>query len=247
MSGPILRDDADGLCTLTLNRPDKMNALSVALFKQLDRHLAEIAASEAVRCVVLRGAGPCFSTGNDLRGIADGGAAARPDLQSHVIQRLARLPQPVVVAVHGHCYTGALELALAGDLIVAARSARFGDTHAKFALVPIWGMTQRLPRRVGTYKAREIMFTCRSYTGEEAAAMGLANACVDDDVFDTTVTELADAILAQSPHSQRAIKRLLLETDGFPLEAGLAHETYNSPGQGADMMARVEAFMNRRR
>lgn len=247
MADLVLREDVGGLCTLTLNRPDKMNALSVPLFGELDAHMSAVGADDEVRCVVLRGAGRCFSTGNDMEGMTDREVAGPPDFQSHVVQRLARLPQPVIAAVHGHCYTGALELALAADLIVASRSARFGDTHARFSLVPIWGMTQRLPRRVGTYKAREMMFTCRAYSGDEALAMGLAASCVEDDAFDAAVAELAASILAQSPHSQRAIKRLLLETDGMPLDAGLAHEIYNSPGQGADMMDRVAAFVNRRR
>lgn len=247
MSDLVLREDADGLSTLTLNRPDKMNALSVDLFEALAAHVAGIASSAAVRCVVLRGAGRCFSTGNDMGGIADGEGKARPDFQAHVVQQLATLPQPVIVAVHGHCYTGALELALAGDLIIAAQSAKFGDTHARFSLVPIWGMTQRLPRRVGTYKAREMMFTCRTYSGEEAAAMGLATTCVADADFDAAVGALTGTILAQSSHSQRAIKRLLAETDGLPLPAGLAHEIHNSPGQGPDMIERVTAFMNRQR
>ena len=247
MSDLVLREDADGLSTLTLNRPDKMNSLSLELFETLAAHIASIASSAEVRCVVLRGAGRCFSTGNDMAAMTGGEEQARPDFQSHVVQQFAALPQPVIVAVHGHCYTGALELALAGDLIIAAQSAKFGDTHARFSLVPIWGMTQRLPRRIGTYKAREMMFTCRTYSGEEAAAIGLATACVADADFDAAVGALARTILAQSVHSQRAIKQLLLETDGLPLPAGLAHEFYNSPGQGADMIDRVTAFMNRQR
>ena len=247
MNDTVLRQDSGGLATLTLNRPDKMNALNVELFTALAEHVDDIAASDAVRCVVLRGAGRCFSTGNDLAGIAAGATTTTTDFQSHVIQRLASLPQPVITAVHGHCYTGALELALAGDLIVAARSARFGDTHARFSLVPIWGMTQRLPRRVGAGKAREMMFTCRTYSGEEAAAMGLAETCFPDEAFDRGVTDLASAILDQSPHSQRAVKRLMSETEGGSLTAGLAHEVYNSPGQGPDMMERVAAFMSRPR
>ena len=246
MSELVLRDNKAGLTTLTLNRPDKLNALSMELFEELDAHLGAIEADEGVIAVILRGAGRCFSAGHDLGGIAEGEEHARPNFQAHVVERLASLPQPVIAGVHGHCYTGALELALAADLIVAAESARFADTHARFSLVPVWGMSQRLPRRVGTYKAREMMFTGRTYSGPEAAAMGLANQWAPDAAFDATLDELAATIVSLSPHSHRANKRLLIETDGLPLAAGLAHEIYYGAGRGADMQDRIAAFRTRK-
>jgi len=245
MDGLVLREDRDGVAWLTLNRPDKLNALSLELFGELEAHVGAIAADEGVRVVVLKGAGRGFSAGNDLGGLAEGRDPPRPNFQAQVIEALASLPQPVIAGVHGACYTGALELALAADLILASRSARFADTHARFSLVPIWGMSQRLPRRIGTYKAREMMFTCRTYTGDEAAAMGLANSVVADEHFQTALRELAATIAALSPHSHRANKQLLLETDGLPLQAGLAHEIYRSAGRGADMQERIAAFRNR--
>ena len=175
----VLRDDRDGVAHLTLNRPDKLNALNMEVFQALEAYVKDVA-DRPVRAVVLRGAGRCFSAGHDLRDIATGEKPPRANYQSHVIQMLADLPLPVISAVHGHCYTGALELALAGDIILAAESAKFGDTHAKWALTPVWGLSQRLPRRVGTYKAREMMFTCRTYSGRQALEMGLANDCVAD-------------------------------------------------------------------
>jgi enoyl-CoA hydratase len=136
MSDLVLREDRDGAVTLTLNRPDKLNALNVELFKALDDHVAAIEADPSVRLVILRGAGKCFSAGHDLGDIAAGEKLPRPNFQASVIERLANLPLPVITAVHGHCYTGALELALAGDIIFASEAARFGDTHAKWALTP---------------------------------------------------------------------------------------------------------------
>jgi enoyl-CoA hydratase/carnithine racemase len=163
-----------------------------------------------------------------------------------VIERLANLPLPVISAVHGHCYTGALELALVGDIILAAESAKFGDTHAKWALTPVWGLSQRLPRRVGTYKAREMMFTCRTYSGRQAEAMGLANACVADGDFDIALEALTKEILVNSSFSHAANKRLLTDTDGLPIEAGLAHEVYHGEGRGPDMEQRIAAFTRKR-
>ncbi len=246
MAGLVLREDKDGLATLTLNRPDKLNALNIEMFTELRDHIESIEKqTDQIGLVIVRGAGKCFSAGNDLGGIAAGQRPPRPNFQSETVERLANLPQPVISAVHGVCYTGALELALAGDLIFAAESARFADTHARWALTPIWGMSQRLPRRVGTYKAREMMFTCRPYTGAEALAMGLANMCVADSVFDKELQSLAGTILANSWFSHRGNKRLLLDTDGMALKAGLAHEVYRNPGVGPDMRERIAAFTNK--
>ncbi|HXW83595.1 MAG TPA: enoyl-CoA hydratase/isomerase family protein [Candidatus Binataceae bacterium] len=248
MAGLVLRQDNGGLATLTLNRPEKLNALNVEMFVELRAHVESIAAEiDRVGLVIVRGAGKCFSAGHDLADIAAGERPPRPNFQAETIERLANLPQPVSSAVHGHCYTGALELALAGDLIVAAESAKFADTHARWALTPAWGMSQRLPRRIGTYKAREMMFTCRSYSGQEALAMGLANLCVPDESFDKQLQSLAEMILANSWHSHRANKALLLESDGMPLAAGLAHEVYRSRGVGPDMRERIASFNSRSR
>jgi enoyl-CoA hydratase/carnithine racemase len=248
MPGLVLREDKDGLATLTLNRPDKLNALNVEMFVELRGHVDAIAAeTDRVGLVIVRGAGKCFSAGHDLGDIAAGERPPRPNYQADTIERLANLPQPVISAVYGHWYTGALELALAGDLIFASESAKFADTHARWALTPAWGMSQRLPRRVGPYKAREMMLTCRTYSGAEALAMGLANFCVADDRFDAELHSLCEMILANSWFSHRANKRLIMDTDGLPLEAGLAHEVYRQPGVGPDMRERIARFTGKSR
>ena len=246
MAGLVLREDQDGLAILTLNRPEKQNSLNVEMFVELRDHVDRIAnETDRVGLLVVRGAGKCFSAGHDLADIAKGERPPKPNFQSDTIERLANLPQPVISAVHGHCYTGALELALAGDLIVASESAKFADTHARWALTPIWGMSQRLPRRVGAAKAREMMLTCRTYSGAEATAIGLANLCFPDSSFDAELRTLATTILANSWFSHRANKRLLIETDGLPLGAGLSHEVYRNPGVGPDMRERIAAFNNK--
>ena len=238
MNQMVLRDDADGIATLTLNRPDKRNALNLALWGELDAHAEAIAAAgERIGAVILRAAGPVFSAGNDLK--ERGVEAPRPHYQASIVTKLAELPQPLIVAVQGGCFTGGLELALAGDIIVAGESARFADTHGKFGLVPIWGMSQRLPRRVGEWKAREISFTGLPVDGREAARIGLANRCVADADLDATTRALAEAIAAQSRHSVFAYKRLYREQADLPLGPGLAHEVFNSAGVAPDFAERV--------
>ena len=243
MDDLVIREDSGGATTLILNRPDKLNALNVDLFRALDAQVERLEReTETTGLVIVRGAGRCFSAGHDLGDIAAGERLPRPNFQAGIIERLANLPQPVISAVHGHCYTGALELALAGDIVFASANAKFGDTHARWALTPVWGLSQRLPRRVGTYKAREMMFTCKTYSGAEAEAMGLANMCVADEAFDAELEALAKTILANSWFSHRANKRLLVDTDGLTLKAGLAHEVFRGAGRGPDMEERIASF-----
>lgn len=246
MDKPLTREDRNGAAILTLNRPDKLNALTVEMFMLLRDHVDAIAhQTDSIGLVLLRGAGKCFCAGNDLAGIAEGAKPPKPWYQGETIEKLASLPQPVVTAVHSHCYTGGLELALAGDIIVASASAKFGDTHGKWALTPVWGMSQRLPRRVGAAKAKEMMFTSRTYSGAQAEAMGLANICVADDAFEAEVDKLTREILGNSWFSHRANKKLVDDTEGLTLKAGLAHEIYKSEGRGPDSQERIVAFMKR--
>lgn len=243
----VLRQERHGAATLILNRPDKMNALNVALFGELLAHIESIEQStDSVGLVILRGAGRCFCAGNDLADIAAGATPPRPNYQSMIVEKLANLPQPVISAVHGACYTGGLELALAADIILASESARFADTHAKWSLTPVWGMSQRLPRRVGTYKAREMAFTAQPVDGREAERIGLANRCVADAQFDEALAKLAHDILANSWFTHRAYKKLLHDTDGMGIDDGVAHEVFRSPGRGPDMAERVAAFAARK-
>ena len=132
--------------------------------------------------------------------------------------------------VEGVCYTGGLELALAADIIVCDDMARFADTHGKWGLVPGWGLSQRLPRRVGQAKALEMMLTSRPCDGRTAAAMGLANMCVAPGELEQAVDALGQAILANSWHSNAANKALVYATDGMRLADGLDHELMRNAG-----------------
>ncbi len=246
MSGALVtRADKDGLALLTLNRPEKLNALTVEVFRDLRRHVIDLYTDDSVRVVVLRGAGKCFSAGHDLADIAEGEAVPSRGWHSETLRLMERLPKPVIAAVHGHCYTGALEVALAADFILAAESAKFADTHAKWALSPIWGMSQRLPRRVGIATAKRLMFTAETVTAAEALRLGLVEKVVPDADFDAAVVLLAQQISANSAFSHAANKRLLDATDARDMDGGLQWEILNNEGVGADMQARISAFIKK--
>jgi enoyl-CoA hydratase len=239
----IKREDDGGLCTLTLNRPDKYNALNAAVFAELEEHINALQAQvESIGCVVLRGEGKSFCAGADLSEVEDGSALVDLSYRPRILERLERLPQPVVAAVHGVCYTGGLELALAADFIVSTSSARFADTHGKWGFMPSWGMTQRLPRRIGRTRAKRMMLTGRTVTAEEAVTIGLVDVCLADEHFAAGVAEFVSEILANSWFSNREYKRLLYETEGLSLREGLAYEVYRHPGIAPDYLDRIQRF-----
>ena len=240
----VLREDKEGVCYLTLNRPEKRNAVNQALFTDFRRHVRDLETNGSeIGCVVVRGAGAGFCAGHDLSEAPHNDALGWLRLELLTLEKLTRLRQPVIAAVHGVCFTGGLEFALSADFIIAAESAQFADTHGKWGLVPGWGLSQRLPRRVGQAKALEMMLTCGRYSGQEALAMGLANRCVPDERLEAEVASLAATILGNSWHSNAANKRLVYETDAMPLAQGIAHEIFRNDGFSADAKARAGKFM----
>jgi enoyl-CoA hydratase/carnithine racemase len=241
MTARVTRHDTAGLCTLTLNRPDKLNALDTPAFEELDAQLAALeGATGQIGCVVLRGAGRGFCAGADLSFLSS--SPVPPAFKPGVVERLGRLPQPVIAAVHGVCYTGGLELALACDLIVADATARFADTHGKWGLVGAWGMSQRLPRRIGLSAAKRMMMTGRTVEAAEAQDLGLVDLLAPAGALDELLADLTGEVLANSWHTNFATKRLLRETDGMSLAEGLAHEHYRYPGFAPDYQERIARF-----
>ncbi|OAI39704.1 enoyl-CoA hydratase [bacterium SCGC AG-212-C10] len=239
----VTREDRDGVAWLTLNRPETLNALSPSLFVELRAHIDAIAAAQdTIGCVVLRGEGRSFSAGNDIKAIQSGDRAPAPHFQAETIDALETMPQPVIAQVQGHCYTGALELALGCDFIVAGESARFADTHGKWSMTPTWGMSQRLPRRIGVARAKQMMFTGTPVSGHDAVLAGLANVCVPDAELTSTVAEMAASIVALSWHTLRGDKMLVNEGQKYTIAEGLAFERRTSPGAGPDMAERLKSF-----
>jgi enoyl-CoA hydratase len=239
----VLRSDTDGIATVTLNRPEALNSLSPSLFVELRGHLESIAAApDEVGAVILRGEGRSFSAGNDIKAIQAGDRAPSATYQAETLDFIESMPQPVIASVQGHCYTGALELVLACDLLVAAESARFADTHGKWSMTPTWGMSQRLPRRIGPVRAKQLMFTGTPISGTQAVEMGLANLCVPDDQLESATNDLARTIVANSWHTLRADKRLVNQGQRYTLADALAFERKTSPGAGPDMADRLKSF-----
>jgi enoyl-CoA hydratase/carnithine racemase len=162
--------------------------------------------------------------------------------QAETLEAMESLPQPVIAAVQGHCYTGSLELALACDLMMVADDARLADTHGKWGMSPTWGMSQRLPRRIGLSAAKEMMFSGRVVSGEEAVRMGLAVGCVPAPELMAASEALARTFLENSWFTLRADKMLVNQGLNYTLAEGLDFERRNSPGRGPDLEERLQKF-----
>ncbi len=235
------------VATVTLSRPDALNALTPDMLVELGDTFLELATDDAVRVVVLTGEGRAFCSGVDLKALGgrslEGGSVGDVlDLPARrVIELLTTMPKVVVAKVNGFCFTGALELVLGCDLVVAADEARFGDTHAKFGLRPTWGMSQRLIRMVGVARARELSYTARTFSGAEAAEWGLAVRSVPRAELDAAVGELVATLLANSQGSLAAYKDLYRAALDSDLVAGLAYES-SSEYEISDTDERVADF-----
>jgi len=236
-----------GLATLALNRPQIMNALSPALLSEIKLAFEHLAVDDEARVLAITGAGKAFSAGADLNALGAGPlengrvGAAIDKAANDLIATIMALPKVVIAAVNGHCYTGALEIALACDLIIAGNSARFGDTHVRWGIRPSWGMSQRLPRRVGWLKAKELSFTARIIAASEAEDMGLINRAVPDDRLAAEVAGLAAQIMTNSLEAISAYKDLYNRGMLLSLEEGLRLEA-GSDFLIRDTQARIDSF-----
>ena len=227
----IILEQQNAITIITLNRPTTLNALSPNLISELKTALQLISKDENCKVFILKGAGRAFSAGVDLKAmnetLIDGQFTSNQIIidGNEIAQIIRTMPQAAIVQVHGHCYTGATELMMFFDLIVVAEDAKIGDTHAKWGIMPTWGMTQRLPRLVGSLKAKEMSFTCKPISGKEAERIGLANKAVLLEYLDAVVLELANDILQNSAQTIAALKHLYNEGLHTTLAEGLQIET----------------------
>ncbi|MDP0399908.1 enoyl-CoA hydratase/isomerase family protein [Tsukamurella strandjordii] len=234
----------DHVASITLNRPEKLNAINAAMVDDLaaalDRVRAGIA-DGAVRVLVLTGAGRAFSAGFDLGSIV-GSPVDFAVRTGDVVDSIEQLDVPVIAKVRGPAMTGALEVALTADLIVAAENAKFADTHAKWGLVPQWGLSVRLPERVGDATAKLMTFTARVFSGTEAARIGLADLAVPEADLDGAVAALAAEIADNSAEAIAIYKKLYADARVLDRRAALDAERRHSRGTASDTAERVERF-----
>jgi len=250
----ILYESKNGIVKITLNRPQILNALDGLTLVELKAAVDKAAKDDDVNVIVLTGAGRAFSAGVDLRVghkssgdkfFGDGHVGSRMDnLARDLIKTIQTAPKVVIAMVNGYCLTGALELVLTCDLIIASEEAKFGDTHVRWGARPSWGMSQRLPRMIGLVKAKELSFTAEMISAHEAERLNLINRVVPAEQLEKTVQELTKKIMANSLESIAAYKQLYYLGMAGTLEQGLEIEA-ETPFEIKDSEKRVQKFRKR--
>ena len=213
--------DPSGYAVLTLNRPASLNALSRALMTQLAQAVRRLEADAAVRVLILTGAGKAFCAGLDLKELGSGQGALGVDGAVHGNDPVTALQQfsgPVIGAINGAAVTGGFELALACDVLLASPQARFADTHARIGVAPGWGLSQKLSRAIGIYRAREVSLTGNWISAEQAAAWGFVNRVIPADDLLPAARALAGDMLSCLPEMLVRYKAII--DDGFALNFG---------------------------
>lgn len=221
---------AAGIGRVTLDRPDQMNAITVALGAQLEAALVDLGAREDVHVIAVRGAGGNFSAGGDfgeVQRLREAGPEALVPLFENFASAcatIARVDQPVVAVVEGVAMAGGFELMLAADVVLVREDARVGDNHVNYGQVPGGGSTQRLPRLLGRQQALGLLLSGDRLSGADAAALGLAHRSFPAATWDTDVETFLETVAGRRPGALRRIKRLVHDGLALPLDAGIALE-----------------------
>ena len=253
MDDLIRFDIEEGIATLTINRPEVMNALNGDTLEALSKHIARVDSDPAVRVVIITGAGEkAFVAGGDIARMRDLGPLAAKDLAlfaQDVLNQIERCSKPVIAAINGYALGGGCELAMACDLRIASESARFGQPEVNLGIIPGWAGTQRLPRLVGRGRALELVLTGELIDAQEAWRIGLVNKVVPHSELMVEARELASKIASRS----MVVTRLCKEAVNNGLEMDLSRASqYEADLFGlcfgtADQKEGMSAFLEKRK
>ena len=254
---PVLAAVESGVLTLTLNRPQRLNAMSQPLIAALREQIARAAGDSKIRAVLLTGTGRGFCAGADLASGGTGaiGADGKPDLgavmdtaYNPLIRAIRDLPKPVIGAINGVAAGGGANLALSCDILLAARSARFDQAFVRISLIPDLGGTWFLPHTVGDARARALAMLGASVPAEEALRMGMVWQVIDDDKLMAEATALATKMAAGPTLSYAAIKKAMnvAGTNTLDQQLDLERDSQRALGKSADFKEGVAAFLAKR-
>ena len=243
----------DGITRVTLNRPDALNALSLALRQAIAETFFELAEDPQTEVIILTGAGRAFTVGLDLKELGGEIPASVAGKVADLSGAMAACSQPIIGAINGYAITGGFEIALMCDFLIASDQARFADTHARVGVVPGWGLSQRLPRLIGVNRAKELSLTGNFLSAEQACSWGLVNRVVSAEQLLPVCEQLAGDITSTDPATRREIKRIIdagwqtTLADGLALE-GRASSAHDKAEVRADKISeRRAAIQNRGR
>jgi enoyl-CoA hydratase len=240
-----------GISTLTINRPDKLNALSQQVLGDLKGAVDEISRRDDIRAAVITGTGKAFVAGADIAAMRDMDEAQARGfgaLGHDAFSTIEHLPFPVIAAVNGFALGGGCELALACDFIYASTKAKFGQPEVNLGIIPGFGGTQRLPRRVGSAMARELIFTGKMIDASEALRIGLANAVFEPDELLPAAARTAADITTKGPLAIASAKRLIRDGVDIPLPQAnkLERDAFGEGFGSEDQTEGMTAFLEKR-
>jgi enoyl-CoA hydratase/carnithine racemase len=250
----IIYEKKDKIVSITLNRPDQLNALSPDVYRELYQACEDIEADDDIRVIIFKGEGKAFCAGADLK-------AMQPSLEKaslcvkylemchRTYNQIENLTKPTIAQVHGMCLAGGIELIESCDIIIACESARIGDQHAARGLVPGGGGTQRLIRQMNFRKAKEILLTGAWMSAAEAYEWGFINKVVPDDQLEQAVMEMAEKLAKQSPMCSKTIKWLCNKGIQADLTTALRMEIASTAQHAFtdDFREGIASFMERRK
>lgn len=250
----ILEERRGPVCWLYLNRPKEMNALTATMTVELADALARARDDDGVRVVVFSGKGRAFCAGADLKAVPDPGAPPGPepdfvDVSLRMFALLDDYPKVTITALNGFTCAGGLELTMCTDIVCAARSARIGDAHSNFALLPGAGGSVRLPKIVGAMRAKYLMLTGDLLPAETLQHMGLVAVVTNDDELEAQVQALAERLADKSPLVMRRMKELVKDSYDVPTAQALKHEvaTMRQHVRSHDVAEGLAAFQSKRK
>ena len=247
MSDQILVSRADGVCELQLNRPEKRNALTLAMYGAIVDALNEARADDSVRVVLVSGAGASFTAGNDLNDFLTQRDFSESNNAVRFLDTLRSFRKVLIAAVHGQTVGIGVTALLHCDLVVAARSTQMSMPFVKLGLVPEAGSSLLLPRLVGHQRAAELLFLGRPFDAAEALQMGLINRVVEDAVLMDEARKLARSVAQQPPGALLAAKRLLRSETGLGSRMQEELEAFRAQLGSEEFKAAVQAFFAKSR
>lgn len=237
----VLLEKYDGYAIVTLNRPEEMNALSRELRADFVAAFAECTADDDIRVVILTGNGKAFCAGFDLKELAGSDADASQEADNAVARAMEAFKGPIIGAINGHAVTGGFEMALACDVLIASENARFADTHARVGILPGWGLSQKLPRLIGTSRAKEISFTGAPVFARQAYEWGLVNHVLPAEDLLPRAIEMAKNMCDCVPHVLAQYKPLIDDGLSKPLDEALRWEEAQAIESAKQAMAQMIA------
>jgi len=249
----IIYEKSEGIATITINRPEALNAFNAEVVGEILQALENVKVDESVRVVILTGAGErAFSAGADIKAMKGMNALKARELSlmgEKLCSALENLEKPVIAAINGYALGGGLEVAMACDLRIASENARMGQTEINIGLIPGWGGTQRLTRLIGATKAKELIFTGKMIDAKTAEQLGLVNMVVPQEKFREAVRQFALELAQKAPVALKVAKALINKGAEISLDAAIAleREGFGVVASTEDLQEGVSAFIEKRR